>query len=103
MVQVVDYEEFSLLKREFEVLKEDNQFLRSLLLGERWLTRKQAMVALGCKDDKLRQLTLNNTLTYRYEGKTPSYDVFSIRSYLLARKIESTEVDKKVLFAKLSL
>jgi RNase adaptor protein for sRNA GlmZ degradation len=68
MVQVVDYEEFSALKRVFEVIKEDNQFLRSLLLGERWLTRKQVVVAMGCKDDKLRQLTLNNTFTYRCEG-----------------------------------
>ncbi|GAB4007115.1 hypothetical protein GCM10028808_10370 [Spirosoma migulaei] len=97
MVQVVDYEEFSVLKRVVEELKEENEFLKSLLLGERWLTRKQTMAALGCQHNKLRKLTLENRLTYRYEGKYPFYDTFSIRAYLNAQKIDMKEIDKQII------
>lgn len=103
MVQVVDYEEFSVLKREVEELRADNEFIRSLLLGERWLSRKQAMSALNCRDDKLRKLTLSKTLIHRYEGKKPQYDVFSIRAYLTAQSIDSVAIDRRLLTAKYAI
>jgi hypothetical protein len=71
MYQVPSLEQHNQLVELVEQLRADNQFLKDLLLAERWLTRKQAMTALNCKDSKLRTLTLNNSLTYRYEGKTP--------------------------------
>lgn len=69
-------------------------------MGERWLDRKQAMNALDCGHNKLRQLHLNDVLTYKYEGDRPNYDVFSIRNYLAAQKIGSKETDKRILVAR---
>ncbi|GAB4007096.1 hypothetical protein GCM10028808_10310 [Spirosoma migulaei] len=100
MVQVAEYEEFKAIVRRVEALEEENGFLKSLLLGERWLNRKQAMAALGCKDNKLRKLTLTNALTHRYDGKNPYYDAFSIRDYLLDQKIDSKEVEKRIISAR---
>ena len=102
MIQVPDLESFNKLARQVQHLAEENEFLKTLLLGERWLNRREAMIALGCRDDKLRQLTLAKRLTYRYEGKAPFYCVFSIRSYLTAQKIDQREADKRVLSARLS-
>jgi len=102
MVQVVDYEEFKEAIRRIESLEEDNIFLKSLLLAERWLSRKQAMHALGCKDSKLWQLTRENQITHRYEGKSPLYDVFSIRVYLEANKIDAKEANQRIISARFS-
>ncbi|GAB4007121.1 hypothetical protein GCM10028808_10390 [Spirosoma migulaei] len=100
MVQVVDYEEFSALKRVVEEIKEEYEFLQSLLLAVRWISRQQAMGALCCKGDKLRMLTRTNRLTYRYEGKKPYYDVFSIRAYLNSQKIDAKEINKRIIKAR---
>ncbi|GAB4007093.1 hypothetical protein GCM10028808_10300 [Spirosoma migulaei] len=100
MVQVVDYEEFSALKRLVEEIKQENEFLKSLLCGERWLSRKQKTVSLGCQHNKLRKLTLGNRLTYRHESKYPFYVAFSIQAYLSAQKIDAKEIDKRILEAK---
>ena len=100
MPQVPDLESFNKLVRRVEAVEEENEFLRALLLGERWMNREQAKAALGCKDDKLRLLRINKTLVYRYEGKKPFYDAFSIRSYLTAHKIDESEANRRIISAR---
>ncbi|GAB4007125.1 hypothetical protein GCM10028808_10400 [Spirosoma migulaei] len=100
MVEVPSNEEFQALVKRVEKVEEENAFLLSLLFAERWLSRQQAMVALNCKDNKLRELTLGNKLTYRYEGKRPYYDASSIRDYLTYQKIESKVADRRIISAR---
>ena len=99
MVQVADYEEFLDLKRRVDQLEEENVFLKSLIMGSRWLRRKQAMAALQCSDNTLRRLTVMGRLTYRQEGAHPYYDAFSLREYLLSQKIDAKLVDQRILSA----
>lgn len=102
MVQVVEYEEFKALVLEVTEIKSEIRFLKSLLLGERWLTRIQAMTALGCGHNKLRKLHLRNVLAFRYEGSKPYYDAFSIRTYLASKRIDSVEADERIIAARFS-
>lgn len=99
MVQVPDLESFNKLVARVDRVETENEFLKSLLLSQRWLNRRQAMNALGCKDEKLRLLTISGRLDHRYEGKTPMYDAYSIRTYLMAKKIDASLVDKRILSA----
>ncbi|GAB4035049.1 hypothetical protein [Spirosoma gilvum] len=99
MVQVPTIEEFQAYVQRIERVEQEYDFLKSLLTGNRWLNRNQAMIALGIKDDKLRALTLNGMLIHRYEGTRPFYDVFSIRDYLADRKIDRQEIDRRILRA----
>ncbi|WP_461092616.1 hypothetical protein [Spirosoma gilvum] len=99
MLQVPSYEAFQALEKRVEAVERENGFLKELLTGKRWLNRNQAMIALGVKDGKLRQLTVNRIIAHRYEGTKPYYDVISIRAYLEGRKIEGSEIDKRVLRA----
>lgn len=99
MVQVVDYQEFLDLKRLVEQLRDENQFLKSLMMGRRWLRRSEALIALRCSDSTLRKLTEAKRIVYRKEGKTPFYDAFSIRDYLLSKMIATDQVDRQILSA----
>ncbi|GAB4042496.1 hypothetical protein [Spirosoma litoris] len=99
-MEVPSLEEFKQVVKRIEAVEDENEFLKSLLLAERWLSRKQAMVALGCQHNKLRKLTLDNEITHRYEGKYPYYCAFSIRTYLTAQKIDAKKVDKRLLSAR---
>jgi len=100
MVQVPSNEEFQAIEKRLQLAEEEIEFLKSLLLGERWLTRKQAMAAIGCKVDKLRSLTTSRKITYRKEGKTPFYEVFSIRDYLTSQQIDSKAIDRCIISAR---
>ncbi|MBN8826474.1 MULTISPECIES: hypothetical protein [unclassified Spirosoma] len=99
MLQVPSIEQFNDLVTRIERVEKENDFLKELLTGKRWITRSQAMTALGCKKDKLWQLTTSNKIAHRYEGAKPYYDLFSIRNYLAAQKIDGSEVDKRIISA----
>lgn len=99
MLEVVGIEVFRALEERVNKVEADNAFLRSLLTGERWISREQAMKALNCKDSKLRRLTLANAIEHHYEGSKPYYDVFSIRNYLTGQKLDPTEVENRILSA----
>lgn len=99
-VEVPTQEAFNELATCVNQLKDETGFLKSLLLGERWLSRKQALQALGCKDDKLKRLATNKVLTVRYEGIKPYYDVFSIRAYLTVQRVDAAVIDRRILTAK---
>ena len=102
-MQVPSYDEFQALIIRVEQTEGNNEFLRSLLLAERWLTRKQTMAAIGCSEKTLKRLTDAKRLTFRYEGIKPFYDVFSIRAYLTAQSVDSAAIDRRILTAKYAI
>lgn len=99
-VEVPTLEAFNDLAARVDKVEADNEFIKSLLLGERWLTRKQAMKVIGRSEKTLKRLTDAKRLTVRYEGIKPFYDVFSIRAYLTTQSIDSVLIDKRILTAK---
>lgn len=101
MVHCPDYEEFTNLVRRVEKLETENKMLKSLLLGQQWLSRKQAMKAIGCSSSTLKRIANEKELVYRYVGKHPFYDVDSIRTYLKEQKIDENVADERVLRAAL--
>lgn len=99
-IEVPTKEAFDALAARVEFIAAENEFLKSLLLGERWLSRKQAIVAIGCSEKTLKRLTDAKRLTVRFEGIKPIYDVFSIRAYLTAHKVDEALIDRQILTAK---
>lgn len=98
-MQVPEMGQFLALVERVDLIQSENDFLKSLLLGERWLSRKQAMNAIGCSEKTLKRLTDKKVLTSRYEGTKPFYCAFGIRTYLTGRQIEANTVQKRILSA----
>ena len=83
-------------------LERELSFIKSLLIGERLLTRYQAMKALKVSESTLHRLTRSGQLSHTYMGVSPKYCVDSIRNYLQSRLIEAQDVDLRVLAASQS-
>ncbi|MBO0947561.1 hypothetical protein [Fibrella forsythiae] len=99
MAHVVEYEEFEKVMKRIEALETDNQFFKALLLGQKWLSRKQTYTALGVSAMTLDRLRQANAITYRYEGTKPLYCIDSVRDYMKNRKIEGKAIDQRLISA----
>ncbi|WP_338871785.1 hypothetical protein WBJ53_26290 [Spirosoma sp. SC4-14] len=99
MLQVVDYKEFEELKELVLSQVDELNFLRSLLVQVAWLDRTQTMQALDVSHETLRRIHLAGELTFRYQGDRPFYCIYSIRAYLMAKKIEPKAAERRILIA----
>ncbi|QHV97307.1 hypothetical protein [Spirosoma endbachense] len=99
MVQAPDYEEFENLKRQVHEQGLELSFLRSLLLQVAWLDRAQTMKALDVSHETLRRIHLSGELRYRYKGDRPFYCIYSVRDYLIGKKISPEVAQRRVLAA----
>lgn len=98
-MQVPDYDEFTELRNDVALIREENNFLRALLLAQIALTRRQALKALDVSETTLWRITKSGELkTYPEDGKT-LYDIDSVRNYLTAKKITRKGADNRIIQA----
>jgi len=86
MMNVPSYEEFSALRDEFRQLRQENEFLRKLLLSQRTVTRSQARLMLGVSETTLWRLQQKQTIAVVSENGRERIALESVRVYLTAQK-----------------
>jgi len=99
MNKVPDYEEFAALVGRVSALEEENCFLRSLLLGKRWLSKLETMSVLEISDTTLWRLTKNDLLLSTSVGSKTMYDIQSVRQYLTNKKFTKKAVEDRIIHA----
>lgn len=100
MVEVPTKQEFDALKAAVDRLVAENDFLRSIIMAQRALTRRQVLKALDISESTLWRLSKNGKLhIYTEKGKT-YYGLDSIREYLTGiKKIEKQRADQRIIEA----
>jgi hypothetical protein len=99
MIQIVEYDEFMLLKKLVEVMAEQLNFLKDLLACQRYLTRDQTLNVLGCCKATLWKMAKSGKLTTHKQGRKVRYEVNSVRAILLTKRIEGWAADKAIISA----
>ena len=99
MIQVPSYEEFQQLVADVALLKEENDFLRTVVLAKQTLTRHQVKKVLDISETTLWRLTKANTLLVTQEGKNHVYDLESVRSYLMGKRLPKKVTENRIIAA----
>lgn len=98
-MEVPDIEAFNELKAIVFEIKRENDFLRSLLLGRRWLSRQETLKVLDVSEATLWRLTKSNSLTHCHEGKKILYEIEGVRKYLTDKKISLPVAQDRIIHA----
>lgn len=99
MAHCPDYEEFEALRQDVAQIKAENAFLRSLLLGMRWLSKPQTLKAMDVSETTLWRMTKEDRIKHYKEGSKFFYDVDAVRDYLLMKKFSKTAADNRIITA----
>jgi len=96
-MMVVGYEEFNALLERVERVEMENGFLKALMESVHWMSRQQAMQALGVSSSKLWTMTKRGDLVYLKEGQTIRYSVMSVHDYLLRKKVDPMDIQSTIV------
>lgn len=99
MIQLPDYEEFKQLVNDVAEIREENRFLRAVVLARHSLSRAQVLKALDVSETTLWRITKSGELRNYPEGSKTLYDLDSVRSYLTARKFTRNGADNRIIQA----
>ncbi|GAB3225718.1 helix-turn-helix transcriptional regulator [Spirosoma arcticum] len=98
-LDLVTTEEHQQALTRIDQLERELNIIKTLLMGERLLSRQQAMRALGVSGATLWRLTKAGTFETTNIGSTKKYCADSVRDYLVSRRVESRDIEMRLIAA----